>query len=135
MSTYAIIEIGGKQYKAEPGRELKVQKLNQASGNVTFDKVLLVAGEGETKVGAPYVAGVSVEASIVGEEKGEKIHVRKYRAKSRYRKHTGFRAQLTRIKIESVGGVKARKVESPKKVTPKTAASSKAAKPKRFPKK
>lgn len=109
MSTYAVAEISGKQFKVEPGQELKVQKLAEASGNITFDKVLLVVENGVTKIGTPYVAGVSVVALVLGEEKGEKIHVRKFRAKSRYRKHTGFRAQLTRIKITSVTSKTTRK--------------------------
>lgn len=125
MANYAIVEIGGKQYKVEPGKELLVEHLGQTSGVVNFDKVLLVSENGQSKVGAPYVSGISIRATVLGAEKGDKIHVRKFKAKSRYRRHTGFRAKLTRIKVESIGGSAVREKTSAAQVRPAEQAGSK----------
>lgn len=121
MANFAIVEIAGKQYKAVAGQELVVDKLAQDTGVITFDKVLMVAGDGDTKIGTPYVSGVSVSAKIVAQEKGEKIYVVKFKAKSRYRRRTGFRAQQTKIIIEKI--VAGGKVSEPAKTAfkaPKT---------------
>lgn len=115
MQNYAIVEISGKQYKVVIGRELLVDRLNQSSVEVVLNKVLLLAENGTVKVGDPYVSGAKVLAKVLGEEKGDKIHVRKYKAKSRYRRHTGFRAKLTRIKIEKISASPATKKISTKK--------------------
>ena len=104
MEKYAVVEIGGKQYKVGEGREIKVERLGVSDGPIVFDKVLLLAGQGEIKIGTPYLPGVRVVAKVMGEEKGDKIRVVKFKAKSRYRRTTGFRAKLTRVKIEIIGG-------------------------------
>ncbi len=102
MADFAIVEIAGKQYKAVAGQELVVDKLAQDAGAITFDKVLMVAVDGDTKIGTPYVSGASVNAKVLAQEKDEKIYVVKYKAKSRYRRRTGFRARQTRITIEKI---------------------------------
>ncbi len=102
MELFAIVQIGSKQYKVAEGSELLVDKLNAESGEVTLDKVLLFARGGEVKIGTPTVSGVQVVAKVLGQEKGEKVTVLKFKAKSRYRRKLGFRAALTRIKIEKV---------------------------------
>ena len=122
MANYAVVEISGKQYKATPGSELLVDRLAVGKGKTTFDRVLLLVDEADVKIGTPAVSGTSVVATILGEEKGDKVTVVKFRAKSRYRRKNGFRAFLTRIKIESIG-----KVEKPAKEpkqTPKLSTKS-----------
>lgn len=101
---YAIIETGGKQYRVQEGDVLKVEKLNLEEGDkAVFDKVLVI-GEGEdVKVGAPYVEGAAVEASVIEQGKAKKIVVFKYKAKKNYRKKQGHRQPFTRLKIEKIG--------------------------------
>lgn len=102
MGKYAVVEIAGKQYKVQEGQELIVDRLPEGNGTVSFDKVLILNEDGQTKVGTPYVSGASVSAKVLAQEKGDKIYVVKFKAKSRYRRRTGFRAQQTRIKIEKI---------------------------------
>ena len=100
---YAIIETGGKQYDVRVGDTIKVEKLEADPGeSVTFDKVLLVSGEGAPKVGAPYVAGATVAASVLEQGKAKKVIVFKYKAKKGYRKKKGHRQPFTSVRIESV---------------------------------
>lgn len=115
MANFAIVEIAGKQYKAVAGQELVVDKLAQDTGVITFDKVLMVSGDGDTKIGTPYVSGISVSAKVVAQEKDAKIYVVKYKAKSRYRRRTGFRAQQTRILIEKIASTAPKAVKRPTK--------------------
>ena len=100
---YAIIETGGKQYKVKEGDIITVEKLGADAGTVyTFDRVLSVA-DGETvSFGAPYVEGASVAASIMGDGKGKKIVVYKFRAKKNYHRKKGHRQPFTRLKIDSI---------------------------------
>lgn len=102
MSNFAIVQIGGKQYKVTPGDELLVDRLEKSDGVVVLDKVLLLVGDGGIKVGSPFIPGASIAVKVLGEEKGKKLDVIKFRAKSRYRRKIGFRAALTRIKIEEI---------------------------------
>ena len=87
---YAIIATGGKQYKVSEGDVLKVEKLNAATGDtVTFDQVVAVSDNG-LKVGAD-VANATVSATVVGEGKGKKVIVYKYKRKTGYHKKNGHR--------------------------------------------
>ena len=100
---YAIIQTGGKQIKVAVGESVFVEKLDVKEGDtVTFDKVLLVGGEKTTKVGAPYVKGASVTATVEKQGKAKKIIVFKYKPKTTYRKKQGHRQPYTRIKIEEI---------------------------------
>lgn len=100
---YAVIETGGKQYRVEKGDVLKVEKLETEVGEkVVFDKVFLVADGENVKVGAPYVEGAKVEASVKAHDKSKKIIVYKYKAKKNYRKRQGHRQPYTEIVIESI---------------------------------
>jgi large subunit ribosomal protein L21 len=100
---YAIIESGGKQYRVEENQLLQVDKLALAEGSAfETDRVLLVAGEGEVKVGQPFVAGARVTGSVVRHEKGRKIHVFKYKPKKNYRRRKGHRQDYTRVRIDSI---------------------------------
>ena len=98
---YAIIATGGKQYKVSEGDVLKVEKLNAATGDtVTFDQVVAVSDNG-LKVGAD-VANATVSATVVGEGKGKKVIVYKYKRKTGYHKKNGHRQLFTQIKIEKI---------------------------------
>ncbi|MBI4504600.1 MAG: 50S ribosomal protein L21 [Chloroflexi bacterium] len=100
---YAIVETGGHQYKVSPGMQLDVERLDAEPGAlVELDRVLLVAHEGEPAVGRPTVPGARVRARVIGEVKGDKIVVFRYKAKSRYRRKTGHRQRYTRLAIEEI---------------------------------
>lgn len=99
---YAIVESGGKQYKAVPGRTIEVDRLGGQVGDTVELEAVLVSEDGEVKVGTPYVEGIKVKASVVGEVKGPKIIVFKYKPKIRYRRKQGHRQRYTQIKIESI---------------------------------
>ncbi|MBI1999121.1 MAG: 50S ribosomal protein L21 [Parcubacteria group bacterium] len=100
---FAIIETGGKQYKVEPGKALKIEKLgggHAAGDTVVFDKVLLWDDGTETKIGTPYVEGAKVEAEFVEEGRGKKVTVVRFRAKVRYHKKRGHRQPYAKIKVK-----------------------------------
>ena len=99
----AVIETGGKQYLVGPKDKVIIEKLDAKEGDtVTFDKVLMVAGESNVNIGKPYVNNAKVTAKVLEQGKGEKLTVFKYRAKSRYRRKTGHRQQQTTVEIESI---------------------------------
>lgn len=98
---YAIIATGGKQYKVAEGDVLKVEKLGAEAGEtVTFDQVIAVSDNG-LKVGAD-VADATVTATVVGEGKGKKVIVYKYKRKTGYHKKNGHRQAYTQVKIEKI---------------------------------
>ncbi len=102
---YAVIETGGKQYRVQEGDVLTIEKLNVEAGDkVEFDKVLVLAKEGDLKVGAPYVEGAKVFGEVVENGKGQKVIIYKYKAKKDYRKKQGHRQPYTMVKIESLDG-------------------------------
>lgn len=100
---YAIVELNGHQYKVAPGTHLDVERMEALAGSeIDLDRVLLLAGDGEPVVGAPCVPGAHVRALVVGEVKGDKIIVFRYKAKSRYRRKTGHRQRYTRLQIQDI---------------------------------
>ena len=100
----ALVEIKGKQYKAVKGSVLKVDRFDAAVGDsLEFDKVMLISDEKETKVGAPYVAGAKVTATIGETVKDKKVIVFKKKRRKGYRKLNGHRQQLTRIEVTQIG--------------------------------
>ena len=100
---YAIIATGGKQYKVAEGDVLKVEKLGlEAGATVTFDQVIAVSDNG-LKVGAD-VANATVTATVIGEGKGQKVIVYKYKRKTGYHKKNGHRQAYTQVKIEKING-------------------------------
>src|SRR5688500_7564575 len=109
--SYAIISVGGKQYRVREGERLTVDRLAHGEGNTLNPAVLLVGGDGETKI-AP--TDVTVTGRAVANTLGEKIRIGKYRPKNGYKKHTGFRASLSQIEIESIGGARKRAAAKPK---------------------
>ena len=101
MNTWAIIEVGGKQYKVTEGDLLDIDRI-KADKTTTFDKVLLASGEKGLTIGAPYVEKATVTAAIVGDFRAKKIRVVKFKSKSRYTRTTGHRQDKTKVKIEKV---------------------------------
>ena len=97
---YAVIQTGGKQYKVEPGEELRVEKLDGKVGDeVYFDKVLLVSKGDEVTVGRPILENAKVVARITRQARGPKIVVFKYKRRKRYRKKQGHRQDFTGLKV------------------------------------
>jgi len=100
---YAIIQTGGKQYRAVEGEAIEVEKLDAEVGKkVELADVMLVADGDTVMVGTPTVADAKVAATVVAQGKGEKITVFKYKPKIRYRVKTGHRQRLTRLQIDSI---------------------------------
>ena len=102
---YAIVKTGGKQYRVSVGDTISVERLATDAGNdVTLEEVLLIGGDGATKVGTPVVEGASVSARIDDHFRGEKLVIFKYKAKKRYRRRTGHRQEQTRLTITAING-------------------------------
>ena len=102
---YAVIETGGKQYRVNVGDRLTVEKLEvESGGDVTFDRVLLLGGDGSTRIGTPVVEGAAVTATVNDHGRGEKIVVFKFKAKKRYRRRTGHRQAQTYITVTGISG-------------------------------
>ncbi|MBK8902904.1 MAG: 50S ribosomal protein L21 [Anaerolineaceae bacterium] len=100
---YAIIESGGRQYRAEEGHSFSVEKLPYEVGEqIELGNVLLLANGDEVTVGQPTVAGVSVKATVLEQYRGEKIYVWKYKPKKRYRRRQGHRQSYTRLRIDEI---------------------------------
>jgi len=100
---YAIVENGGKQYKAVEGATIQVDRMQVEAGQqVDLGSVLLYVDGNDVNVGTPTLDGVSVNATVLSHEKGPKIIVFKYRPKSRYRVKTGHRQQYTRLLINTI---------------------------------
>ncbi|HHD92296.1 MAG TPA: 50S ribosomal protein L21 [Candidatus Portnoybacteria bacterium] len=99
---FAIIETGGKQYKIEPQKTIKTEKLIGENDKVVFEKVLLIVDDdGQVKTGHPYLEGVKVEGEIVESGKDKKIVVFKYKSKKRYHVKRGHRQPYSKIKISN----------------------------------
>jgi large subunit ribosomal protein L21 len=97
--SYAIITLGGKQYRVHEGERLLVDRVAAAEGATLTPRVLLVGGNGSPDLSP----SATVTARVVGHELGEKIRIGKYRKRTGYKRHTGYRSRLTRIEIESIG--------------------------------
>jgi large subunit ribosomal protein L21 len=103
---YAVIRTGGKQYKVSEGDVIEIDRLADKNGKISFEEVLLLVNDGKVKLGKPTISGEKVEAKLVENIRGEKLRVSKYKAKVRYRRTTGFRAELSKVQIEKIGGAK-----------------------------
>ena len=102
---YAVIKTGGKQYRVQQGDVIFVEKIDaQADEAVTFDEVLLVGNDGETKIGTPMVEGAKVEGKVLAQVKSKKIVVYKYKAKKNERKKQGHRQPYTKVEITAING-------------------------------
>jgi large subunit ribosomal protein L21 len=110
--SYAIIAVGGKQYRVQAGERLLVDRLTTDEGKTFTPRVLMIGGDGNVD----FDGNTPVTARVVGHVKGEKIRIGKYRRRTGYKRHNGFRSSLTQIEIESIGAQRkaAAKKEEPK---------------------
>jgi large subunit ribosomal protein L21 len=100
---YAIIEEAGRQHKVTAGDTILIDRqVGEGEKTIKFDRVLLVGGEGEPKIGLPAVANATVSADVIGEEKGKKIDIQKYKRRKGYHKKIGHRQRYTRVKITGI---------------------------------
>ncbi|HSH28408.1 50S ribosomal protein L21 [Thiohalobacter thiocyanaticus] len=100
---YAVIQTGGKQYRVAPGDKLRIEKLKAAEGeSVEFDKVLMVGDGDDVKIGAPYVAGGKVTATVTAQGRGKKVEIIKFRRRKHHMKRQGHRQAYTELEIKEV---------------------------------
>ncbi len=100
---YAIVECGGRQYRAEEGGNLSVEKLPYEVGEqIELDNVLLLSNGAGVQIGQPSVSGASVLATVVDQYRGKKIFVWKYKPKKRYRRRRGHRQHYTKLRIDTI---------------------------------
>jgi large subunit ribosomal protein L21 len=109
MATYAIISLGGKQYRVREGEKLLVDRLTTDEGKTFHPDVLFTGGDGEGNLSPR----VQVTAKVVGHVRGEKVRIGKRRPKSGYRRQTGFRSALSQIEIQSIGASSKRAAAEP----------------------
>jgi len=120
--TYAIISLGGKQYRVQEGERLLVDRVKTDEGKTFHPEILFTGGDGKANL----KPRVQVTAKVVGHVKGEKIRIGKYRKRTEYRRHTGYRSSLSEIEITAIGAKRstsstAKKTES----KPKAASTAK----------
>jgi large subunit ribosomal protein L21 len=100
---YAIFEDSGTQFKVTTGDTIRIDRaVGEKEKTVTFDRVLLIAGEGQPKLGAPIVAGATVTAEVLGAIKGKKIDTIKHRRRKGYYRKIGHRQKYTEVKISAI---------------------------------
>jgi len=108
MGMYAIIDEGGHQFKVTAGDRLRIDrhapeaKGDKPAKSLTFERVLLVGGEGKPRLGTPTVAGATVTADILGEVKGKKITIQKYKRRKGYHKKIGHRQRYLEVRITAI---------------------------------
>lgn len=101
----AIIKTGGKQYKVSPGDKILVEKIDGKEGDpIAFSEVLLLEKDGKVEIGKPMVKEAKVAGKIIGQEKGDKITIFKYKPKKRFQQKKGHRQMLTSIEITGITG-------------------------------
>lgn len=102
---YAVIQTGGKQYRVSEGLTLKVEKLDAAEGDsVELDKVLMLANGDDIKIGAPYVEGGKVTATVKSHGRGKKVKIIKFRRRKHHMKRQGHRQAYTELEITGIAG-------------------------------
>jgi large subunit ribosomal protein L21 len=100
---YAVIRTGGKQHKVSQGDEISIEKIDGSKGEtIVFDEVLMVSSGEDVKVGTPFLTGARVEAEIIDQTKAGKINVFKMKRRKGFKKKTGHRQKLTRMKIKEI---------------------------------
>ena len=124
--SYAIISLGGKQYRVREGERLLVDRLPTEDGKTFTPDVLLVGGDGGTILSPK---DVTVTVKVLGQQRGPKIRIGKYKKRTGYKRHTGFRSALTQIEIESIGAKKARAAKPKADEAPAAAEKPKATRP------
>ena len=102
---YAVIVTGGKQYRVAEGDVLRVETLPVEAGqSVELDKVLMIANGDDIKIGAPYLDGGKVSATVEAHGRGEKVKIVKFRRRKHHRKQMGHRQNYTELKITGIAG-------------------------------
>ncbi|MEN6320773.1 MAG: 50S ribosomal protein L21 [Syntrophaceae bacterium] len=100
---YAVIKTGGKQHKVSEGDVISIEKINGNRGDtVSFNEVLMISKDDDIKVGTPYLEGANVSGEIIEQTKGQKINVFKMKRRKGFKKKTGHRQKLTRMKIKAI---------------------------------
>jgi len=106
---YAVVKTGGKQYKVSVGSIIKIDRLDsEKDKEIILDDVLLWVCDGQIKIGRPNLSDIKIKAKVIDNIKGDKIRVAKFKAKARYRRVTGFRPQITKLRIEGIETAKAK---------------------------
>jgi large subunit ribosomal protein L21 len=100
---YAVVESGGRQYKAVEGQTITVEQLPYDSGTeIELDRVLLISDSGDVQIGQPVVEGAKVKATVLGEGKGPKVRIFKMHPRKRYRRRKGHRQTYTRLRVDEI---------------------------------
>ncbi len=118
--TYAIISLGGKQYRVQEGERLLVDRLKTDEGKTFHPDILFAGGDGK----ADLKPRLQVTAKVVGHVKGEKIRIGKYRRRTGYRRHTGYRSSLSEIEITSIGAKRSASTTKTAESKPKSASTA-----------
>jgi large subunit ribosomal protein L21 len=126
MSSYAVISIGGKQYRVREGERLLVDRLPYEEGKTFHPDLLLLGGDGDAKLGDG-LKGAQVTAKVAAHVLGDKVIVGKHRRRTGYRRRNGFRARLSQIEIQTIGQKAARAVTTKKTAAKPTARKTTAA--------
>ena len=100
---FAIIQTGGKQYRVSQGDIIYVEKLNKAENETVHFDVLMLGSDKGVEVGAPTLAGANVQGTVLGNVKGEKVVIYKYKSKKNYHRKAGHRQNYTKVEITAVG--------------------------------
>jgi large subunit ribosomal protein L21 len=102
---YAVIQSGGKQYRVTEGATLRVEKLDAAEGaSVDLDKVLMIGAGEDVKVGAPYIDGSTVTATVKSHGRGKKVNILKFKRRKHHLKRQGHRQWYTELEITGING-------------------------------
>jgi large subunit ribosomal protein L21 len=120
--TYAVISVGGKQYRVREGERLLVDRLPYDEGKTFHPDLLLVGGDGDAKLGDGELKGSQVTARVAAHVLGDKVVVGKHRRRTGYRRRKGHRSRLSQIEIQTIG-TKAARTSAPKETAAKKTAA------------
>ena len=123
MADYAIISLGGKQYRVQEGERLLVDRVKTDEGKTFHPDILLTGGDGKANL----KPRVQVTAKVVAHVKGKKIRIGKYRRRTGYRRHTGYRSSLSEIEITAIGAKRAASTTKKAEAKPKASTANKKA--------
>ena len=102
---YAVVKTGGKQYRVSAGAKIKVEQLSADVGSeVTLDQVLMIAADGNVKLGSPLLSGAAVKARVLAHGRGDKVNIFKISRRKHYRKSQGHRQNFTELEIVGIAG-------------------------------
>lgn len=114
---YAVIKSGGKQYRVSEGQTVRLERLPAEVGDdITFDQVLLVGGDSDCQIGAPFIKGMTVTGKVAEQGRGKKIRILKFKRRKHHMKRMGHRQDYTTVEISAIGGKAKEAKAAPKKV-------------------